>query len=50
MPVWLECDHCGTEHTIPERSDISGGGTRCPACGERPYTVRRRGLEWHPDP
>ena len=49
MPVWLECDDCGTEHAIPERTDEPGSGTVCPSCGERPYTVRRRGLVWHPD-
>ncbi|WP_408958398.1 hypothetical protein [Natrinema sp. 74] len=50
MPAWLECDNCGAEHTIPERADEPGGGTVCPSCGEFPYTVRRRGLAWHPDP
>jgi len=50
MPVWLECDSCGNEHTISERVDDPGGGTCCPECGERPYTVRRTDIVWHPDP
>ncbi|MFA9416946.1 hypothetical protein [Natrinema sp. HArc-T2] len=50
MPVWLECDNCGDEQTIPDRDDAPSGGTRCPVCGERPFTVRREGLAWHPDP
>ncbi len=44
----IECASCGFEHTIPEREDDPGGGTRCPNCGEKPFSVRRDGLEWHP--
>lgn len=43
----VECDECGHVHTIPERP-FGEGGTRCPECGARPYTVRREGLTWHP--
>ncbi|ELZ09656.1 hypothetical protein C478_15792 [Natrinema thermotolerans DSM 11552] len=50
MPVWIECDDCGLEGTIPERDVVPGGGTRCPSCGERTFSVRRSGLDWHPDP
>ncbi len=51
MPVSIECDACGYQHTIPERiDDPKTGGTRCPNCGARPFTVRRNGLRWHPDP
>lgn len=51
MPAWIECDNCGYEHTIPERDDdLETGGTRCPECGAKPYTVRRDGLAWHPEP
>lgn len=51
MPVDLECDVCGHRHTIPERpDDPDGGGTVCPECGAKPYTVRREGLVWHPEP
>ena len=50
VPTHLECDACGTAHAIPERPFEPGAGTSCPNCGERPYTVRYDGLEWHPDP
>lgn len=49
MPVDLECDACGYHHTIPDRPDDPDGGTVCPACGAKPFTVRREGLAWHPD-
>ncbi|WP_222918785.1 hypothetical protein [Natrinema sp. SYSU A 869] len=50
MPVWLECDRCGSEQTIPERpDDPERGGTQCPECGGKSYTVRRNGLMWHPE-
>ncbi|WP_339103442.1 hypothetical protein [Haloterrigena salinisoli] len=49
MPVRIVCDECGTAHTIPERPDTDRGGTGCPECGARPYTVRRENLAWHPD-
>ena len=48
MPAWLECDQCGHDHEIPDRSFESGVGTRCPECGGRSYTVRHEGLEWRP--
>lgn len=48
MPT-VECDNCGHVHTIPERPFTDGGGTRCPECGARAYTVRREGLTWHPE-
>lgn len=51
MGVHIECDVCGREHTIPERADDpESGGTHCPECGEKPYTVRRENLAWHPEP
>ncbi|WP_201293927.1 hypothetical protein [Natronorubrum halalkaliphilum] len=49
MPVRIECDDCGLEHSIPDRPDSESGGTVCPGCGSRPYTVRREGIQWHPD-
>nr|WP_236995987.1 hydrogenase maturation nickel metallochaperone HypA [Natronorubrum daqingense] len=48
MPVTIQCDDCGLEHTIPDRPDQQGGGTGCPQCGGRSFTVRRDELEWHP--
>ncbi|WP_226006975.1 hypothetical protein [Natrinema salinisoli] len=51
MPVHIECDACGREHSIPDRPDDSEtGGTHCPDCGAKSFTVRRAGLGWHPDP
>ncbi|MDQ2051535.1 hypothetical protein RBH26_13715 [Natronolimnohabitans sp. A-GB9] len=49
MPVRLVCDNCGDAHTIPDRPDATGGGTACPECGSRSYTVRREGIPWHPE-
>ncbi|ELY83795.1 hypothetical protein C486_01159 [Natrinema gari JCM 14663] len=50
MPVWLECDRCGSTQTIPERTtDPTTGGTQCPECGANAYTVRWDGLAWHPE-
>nr|WP_090507535.1 hypothetical protein [Natronorubrum sediminis] len=48
MPVTIQCDDCGLEHTIPDRPDQQDGGTGCPQCGARSFTVIRDGLEWHP--
>lgn len=51
MPPHIECDVCGHHHTIADRpDDPDAGGTMCPECGGKPYTVRRDGIEWHPDP
>ncbi|ELY56571.1 MULTISPECIES: hypothetical protein [Natronococcus] len=51
MSVDLECENCGHRHTIPDRpDDPDGGGTVCPACGAKPFVVRRGDLGWHPDP
>ncbi|WP_217643676.1 hypothetical protein [Natrinema salaciae] len=51
VPVHLECDVCGDAHTIPERpDDPDAGGTHCPECGGKPFTVHRNGLTWHPEP
>ncbi|ELY57417.1 hypothetical protein [Natronolimnohabitans innermongolicus] len=49
MSVHIVCDDCGASHTIPDRPDADGGGTGCPECGGRSFTVRRNGLAWHPE-
>jgi len=50
VPVSIVCGNCGLEHLIPERTfDPETGTTSCPACGERPFTVRREGIAWHPE-
>ena len=50
MPVDLQCTECGHGHRIPDRRfDPATGGTGCPACGAREYTVRHDGLRWHPE-
>jgi Zn finger protein HypA/HybF involved in hydrogenase expression len=50
VPVSVVCRACGNDHQLPDRAfDPETGTTSCPACGERPFTVRHEGLVWHPD-
>ncbi|MFC4543769.1 hypothetical protein ACFO5R_17720 [Halosolutus amylolyticus] len=49
MPASIVCSTCGFEHRIPDRPlDRDRGGTGCPSCGDRGYTVEHSGLRWHP--